>query len=108
MEKYKIFRDEELPNGRMLYYSKSEYKEANPNNVVYFNANIITITDGKVWFGDLDLNKDVDALKRVAEKIGETLFVLKEFDCRFEDEGKGSSELIKKALWNTSEETPTK
>jgi hypothetical protein len=108
LEKYKIFRDAELPNGRMMSYSKSSYREANPHSITYFNANIITITDGKVWFGDLDLTKDAEALKRVAAELGETLFVLKELDCRFDNEDIDHSELIKKAVWDTTQETPFK
>lgn len=108
MEITKLLSNEHLSIGRIISYSKSEYREANPNNVAYFNANIVTITDGKVWFGDLDLTKDGDTLKRVAIELGEPLFVLKELDCRFEDEGKSASELITKAVWDTTQEIPNK
>lgn len=108
MEKFKILSNEDLPHGRMLSYSKTEYKDANPNSVVYFNANILTIKEGKIWYGDLDLTKDAEGLKRVAAKLGETLFVLKELDCRFDDEMKPIDELIVLAIWNTTEETPFK
>lgn len=108
MKNLQILREENLVTGRMLSYSKSEYRENNPNSVVYFNANIVTAKDGKIWYGDLDLTKDADALKRVSEKLGETLFVLKEMDCRFEDEGKDSSQLLSKAVWDTTQDIPFK
>jgi hypothetical protein len=106
IEKYKILRNEGLPHGRMLCYSKSEYRDANPNSVIYFNANVLTVTDGKIWYGDLDLTNDAEALKRVADELGEPLFVLKELDCRFGDELKPITELIALAVWNTTLETP--
>ena len=107
-EFYKIFRDEELPNGRMMSWSKSGYRAENPNSVTYFNANVITLKDGKIWYGDLDLTKDADTLKRIAEQLGETIFVLKESDCRFGDELKPSTDLIKLAVWDTSQDIPFK
>lgn len=108
METKQILRKENFITGRMLSYSKSEYREANPTSVVYFNANIVTVTEGKIWYGDLDLTKDAETLKRAAIEIGEPLFILKEMDCRFEDEGKPTSEMLKKAVWDTTQETPTK
>ena len=108
IEKYKIFRDEDLPNGRILTVLKSDYVEANPNSVIYWNANIILISSGKVWYGDLDITKDAEALKRVSERLGETLFVLKNIDCILEAELISPIELIKKAVWDTTQETPFK
>ena len=108
IEKYKLFRDAELPNGRILSISKSDYVDANPNSVVYFNANIITISNGKIWYGDLDLTNDAEALKQVAKELGETIYVLKNIDCILEAELISSLELIKKAVWDTTQETPFK
>ena len=92
--------------GRMISGSKSGYRRANPNSVCHFNANIVTINDGKVWYGDLDLTKDAEALKLVAKETNTIIYVLREADGRFGEEGKPSVELIKRAVWNTTEETP--
>lgn len=108
MDNYQKLKNEGFQMGRMLSYSKSGYRESNPNSIAYFNANIVTVTDGKIWYGDLDLTKDGEALKRVAIELGEPIFILKELDCRFEDEGNPASDLIKKAVWNTTEQIPTK
>jgi hypothetical protein len=103
-----FLRIENLHNGRMISQSKSDYRDRNPNSVVYYNANILTINNGKVWYGDLDLTKDGEALKRVSKSLGETLYILRESDCRFENENQPTLELIKKAVWNTTQEIPFK
>jgi hypothetical protein len=99
---------ENLYNGRMISESKSGYRDRNPNSVVYYNANIITINDGKIWYGDLDLTKDGETLKRISNSSGETLFILRESDCMFENEDQPIQELIKKAVWSTTQEIPFK
>ncbi len=63
---------------------------------------------GKIWYGDVNLTKDYKVLKRIAECLNETLYILWEMDCRFGSENKPTSELIKKAVWSTDEEKPTK
>lgn len=101
-----IFRSEGLYFGRMISPSKSWYRDENPTHVTVFNANVITVTHGKIWYGDLDVTKDAEALKKIAEKIGEPLFILREMDGRFENENKSASDSIKKAMWNTTESVP--
>jgi len=93
-----------LRMGRMLSYSKSQYREDNPHSVCYFNANIVTARDGKIWFGDLDLTKDGPMLKTIAKEVGQTIYILREMDCRFENEDKDGVNLINKAVWNTDNE----
>ncbi len=102
----KLFRSEGLPLGRMISESKSMYKDAYPEHLVVFDANVVTVTNGKIWYGDLDVTRDAEALKRLSEQIGEPLFVLREMDARFGKETNPASELIKKAVWNTSEDSP--
>ena len=51
-----------------------------------FNGNICTKTYGKIWFGDLRLTTDTERLQELANLVGETLYVLKEHDARFENE----------------------
>jgi len=106
MEIRQSLKDNGFITGRMISYSKSAYREANPKSVCYFNANIVTARDGKIWYGDLDLTKDALGLKVVAEQIGQTIYVLKELDCRFEDEGKDGTQLISKAVWDTNQSCP--
>jgi hypothetical protein len=103
-----LLKQHGLNMGRMLAYSKSEYHSANPHSVCYFNANIVTARDGKIWFGDLDLTKDALTLKVIAEQIGEIIYVLKEIDCRFEDENKDGVNLIQKAVWDSNAACPSK
>ena len=93
-----------LMMGRMISYSKSDYRDKNPNSVVYFNANIVTPNDGKIWYGDLDITKDGETLKAIAEEAGVILYLLREMDGRFENEELDGVKLIKKAVWDTTQE----
>ena len=81
-----IFEKHGLNIARMLAWSKSRYREEYPDHVVVFNANVFTESSGKVWHGDLNLTKDGDVLKSIAEEIGEPLYVLYEMAGRFENE----------------------
>ena len=76
----KIFSNYRFNFGRLISYSKTAYKQANPNNIVFFNANIITKERGLVWCGDLDITKDEELLRKVSKEINEELYVLKEMD----------------------------
>lgn len=76
----------ELREGRMIALSKSGYRTQFPDHVIVFNANIFTRSGGKIWHGDLDVTTDGDALKAMAAKQGEELFILRESDGRFERE----------------------
>lgn len=77
MRKTNIF---DMP-GRMLSGSKI----APEGHVCVWNANVLTKSRGKFWFGDLDLTTDAADLQALADKEGETVFVLKEMDARFEN-----------------------
>ena len=83
--------------GRMISGSKSGYRERNPENEVYFNANIFTLEEGKVWYGDLDVTKDLSALEEITKTIGKDLYILSEMDGRFENENPSQSHIIKSA-----------
>lgn len=95
-----------LMMGRVISYSKSDYRDKNPISVCYFNANIVTAKEGKIWYGDLDITKDGETLKAIAEEIGEIIYVLRELDGRFEYEDEDGVKLIKKAVWDTTQEIP--
>jgi hypothetical protein len=72
-------------SGRMISFSKSAFRRAYPENVAVFNANVC-LTAGKVWHGDVDLTVGESTLAALAERIGETVYVLFERDGRFEHE----------------------
>lgn len=74
--------------GRMIYGSKSGYMKAYPDNFPIFNANIITESGGKVWYGDVDIKLDQDNLRKIAEQLPEPIYILSEHDARFENEDK--------------------
>lgn len=73
-----------LPVGNMLG-SKSVYRNLYPNNKILFNCNIIT-SNGKVWWGDLDITNSLETLKSIVKQIEEPLYILQEFACRWEFE----------------------
>jgi hypothetical protein len=91
------FLKEGFTPGRMISMSKSSYREKFPENEVYFNANIFVLKKGKVWYGDLDLTREIEVLKRIASNSGTDLYVLKESDGRFQNENLKDSEIIKRA-----------
>jgi len=97
---------EELKNNgfhiaRMISSSKSFYHEKHPNNVVFFNANIIDKKLGKIWHGDLDLSKDAQKLIDIAKELKTIFYILREMDGRFNNENKKVKKLIKLSKWNT-------
>jgi|GEM_PF-6613900 len=86
-EKLKFFEDAGFSFGRMLSGSKSGYMDQFPNNKVVFNSRVYDLEtyerekNGKIkdwfagqsieiWYGDLDLTKEVEKLKEIAKEIG--------------------------------------
>lgn len=72
--------------GRIISHSKSHYREQHQNNFVVFNANVATRTNGKIWYGDLDITVSADDLMKWAVDVGEPLYIFREMDGRFENE----------------------
>jgi len=68
--------------GKMISASKKNY-----NGKCVFNANLCTKST-KLWFGDIDLEKDTVKLQKIADELKENIYVLKEMDGRFENEKK--------------------
>jgi len=85
----KIFREHKLYVGRMVGGSKSGYRHSHPDNLVVFNANIITKKSGKIWYGDIDITVSFETLKDIADELKEDLYILRESDARFENEKSG-------------------
>ena len=99
---YDVFYKHKLVCGRMI----SSSKKSPTGNICVWNANIVTKSSGKIWFGDLNLTKEGDRLKKIAAEIGEALYVLREKDCRFDTEKNPIDLLISMAIWNTDMEIP--
>lgn len=93
-----LFEKHKLYCGRMI----SAFKRAPEDHICVWNANVITATRGKVWYGDLDLTVNDKKLKAIAAELGETLYVLQEMDCRFGTEKDTIPSFIEKAVWNTN------
>jgi hypothetical protein len=77
--------------GRMISGSKTAPK----GHFCVFNANVCTKSRGKIWFGDLDITDDAADLQRLAETMGEDIYVLREVDGRFRNE---TNPLLHKAV----------
>jgi hypothetical protein len=92
------FHNEGFISGRMISGSKSAYREKYPDNRVYFNANIFALGEGKIWFGDLDLDRDSDILQRISSNLGKSLYILTELAGRFENENLKDSEILKNSV----------
>ena len=101
------FESHSLYVARMLG-SKWQYHEQHPEDLIVWNANVLISDYGKVWYGDLNLTQDYILLKSIADALDNTLYVLWESDGRFGEENKPIDELIKKSMWNTTDDKPTK
>jgi hypothetical protein len=84
--------------GAMLSGSKT----ARPGHVVVWNANVCSREHGKMWFGDIDLTDGgYDKANALADKLGVTVYVLREMDARFENE---RSPKFENAVYSTEKE----
>jgi hypothetical protein len=70
------------PMGRLIAGSKTVYNYDNPENAVVYNANLFTSKE-KIWYGDLDLTLDLEALMDAAEDLKEPIFVFYEPEGRW-------------------------
>ena len=99
---FESFNKRKLSCGRMI----SAHKTSPPGHFCVWNANIVTKSSGKLWFGDLNITKEGSLLKEIAAEVGETLYVLRESDCRFGTEADPIELLISRSVWNTDMEIP--
>ena len=76
----KLFEDIGWITGRIIAYSKSNYIEEHPNNLVVFNAKVIVLDEGLVWSGDLDIDKNIDTLNEISIKSDKKLYIMRESD----------------------------
>lgn len=84
--------------GRMLSGSKQAAKTNGKEHFTVFNANLVVEGYGKVWFGDIDITRDEDALKTLARSVDKTVYVLREHDARFTYE---NNPQLQKAVYTT-------
>jgi hypothetical protein len=106
-EVQQFFNAHSFHNGRMIGGSKSGYRNMHPDDLIIFNANVLMPGYGKVWYGDLNLTEDYLVLKEIAQNLNTELYVLRESHARFGEEDKSLTELINKAVWNTTQDNPT-
>lgn len=92
-----LFSAHGLNIGRMISASKSEYCKEHQDNLIIFNANVLTKSHGKIWYGDLDITEDFDKLKNIADILKEDLYILMEGDARFGYEKQSLDILLPKA-----------
>lgn len=76
-----IFAQNGLHYGK-YFASKSKYCAINPNNKVIFNSYIYTDKKRLIWFGDIDLTIELQALDKVRR-----LLKIKEFHIFTESDG---------------------
>ena len=74
-------------NSKIISFSKSFYREKYPDNIVVFNSNICTKNE-KIWYGDIDITIDLNNLIKLAKNINDDIYILREYDARFENETK--------------------
>ena len=99
-EKWRIFHTCGLTMGR-CFGSKSAYFERNPDSDFIPNANVFALRKGKLWWGDLDLAKDKPKLKAAAGQLRTVLYVLGEWDGRFEKASARPTDILRRARWHT-------
>ena len=89
-----------LAMGR-CFGSKSAYRALHPHCRFLPNANVFSQKHGKVWWGDLDLQRDEHALERIAKRLRCRLYVVREFDGRFENATLPFHQVVLRAGWCT-------
>jgi hypothetical protein len=94
---YVIFATNGLIMGRMIAKHKDCYSREHQGELVIFNANVLTKTHGKIWYGDINVTEDFDNLKNIADQLEEDLYILMEGDARYGYEKQNIKELISKA-----------
>lgn len=95
-----VFQRHGLAFGR-CFGSKSGYRAAHPHCKFIPNANIFSESDGKVWWGDLDLHADKSTLEKIAKQLGYQLYILRESDGRFGKAVQPHTDVIERAVWHT-------
>jgi hypothetical protein len=86
-EKLRVFEDAGFRFARMISGSKTGYLDRFPDHKVVFNSRVYDLQtyekekdrkikdffagqEIEIWYGDLDLTRDTEKLKEIANKIG--------------------------------------
>lgn len=83
------------PSGRMISASKTDYRSRYPDHDVMFNACLFAADEPgggeavEVWFGDIDLTMEREALQRAADAAGRRLILTPEQPFRFKGLAEG-------------------
>ena len=93
-EQYEITWDILGHQRAMISPSKSHYRIQFPDNEVIFNSNIATVSNGKIWWGDLDITKSTEKLLQLRKELNEDIFIFSELDMRFENETTPVKEIV--------------
>lgn len=75
-------KDHLMRYGRLL----SMHKIAPEGQTCVWNANLVTKEQGKIWYGDINLTTEGEYVAALAEELKQTIYVLREHDCRFDTE----------------------
>jgi len=88
--------------GRLIAFDKSWYLNKNPDHLVSFNSNLYW-DDMKIWYGDIDCDKDYTTLLELSTYLGGDIYITRES----QDDGRMNSmwtildkEIIKKVKGN--------
>ena len=73
--------------GVLVSSSKVAYVSKYGTHITVFNANVCTLSHGKVWYGDIDITVSGNKLIELADRLNEDVYVLREMDARFGNEG---------------------
>lgn len=84
--------------GCIILGSKQTPKTKGKEHLAIFNANLIVEGFGKVWYGDIDVTRDEEKIKKIAHGFKTTVYILREMDGRFEYENKPQ---IQNAVYKT-------
>ena len=66
--------------GRLIGNSKTNYCRKHPNDLIMFNAVMVTESDGIIWNGDINAHVDKDLLIKTRNIVGEDLYFLSEHE----------------------------
>jgi len=95
-----LFAGHGLNLGR-CFGSKSAFRVANPQCDFVPNANVCSARAGKLWWGDLDLKSDGRILEKIAYRLKQKIYVLREGDARWNEAGVIGNEVAAHAIWCT-------
>jgi hypothetical protein len=91
--------------GTMLSGSKrAPETKGKGEHLCVWNANLIVEGYNKIWFGDINLTRDEEKIKKIALHLKAKLYVLREMDARFSNE---NNPQIQNAVYVTDGVTST-